>query len=158
MPLSLVAEERESCRLADPPPSTPVLRSKSSIDHPSFSHDLMMASYLPSDKEIILLCRNSRNLFGRGSVKISESVFVKFGLGILPAEAATQKYVWEQVDHNVFRVPQPYRYFQDKSLGPELTIGYLVMEYINGISLSRYLEHTTADEQEAIIDAVVGVT
>ncbi|PBP16597.1 hypothetical protein BUE80_DR012673 [Diplocarpon rosae] len=116
-----------------------------------------MARHLPSDEEIILLCRNPQSLYGRGSAKILDSVFVKFGLGIMPAEAATLKYVWEQVDHNVLRVPQPYRYFQDNSLGPELIIGYLVMEYIDGISLSRYLEYATAEEQEAVIDAVVGL-
>jgi hypothetical protein len=98
-----------------------------------------MASHLPSDEEIILLCRSTWSSYGRGFAKISESVFVKFGIGITPGEAATQKY------------------FQDKSLGPELTVGYLVMEYIDGISMSTYLEYATTGEQEAVVDAIVGV-
>lgn len=123
--------------------------------HPLFSHDLVMASQLPSDEEIILLCKTTWSSYGRGLVKISESIFVKFGLDITPAEAATQKYAWEQVDSNVFRVPQPYRYFQDRSQGLELTIGYLVMEYIDGTSMSEYLKYATADEREATADAIV---
>ncbi|CZT07040.1 uncharacterized protein RAG0_12643 [Rhynchosporium agropyri] len=67
---------------------------------------------------------------------------------ILP-KAATQQYVWKHVDQTIFRVPEVYRFFQDES------IGYLIMEYIDGINMSTYLERSNLGEQNAVVDKIV---
>lgn len=109
-----------------------------------------MAPILPSDEEVIALY-DERCLVGDRVVHLTDTIIVKFGFDVTAAEAATQQYVWKHVDRSVLCVPEPYRFFRDKS------IGYLVMEYINGISMSSYLECANPHEQEAAVNSIVKV-
>ena len=107
-----------------------------------------MVSLLPSDEELASFCKNNC-LAGTRLVRFSDTTIIKFGLDITPAEAATQRYVWEHANQDIFHIPEPYRFFQD---GP---IGYLVMEYLVGTSLSTYLESASSEEQINLVNSVM---
>ena len=113
-----------------------------------------MAPILPTDRELISFCKE-RSLRGTRVIHFSDTITIKLGVDITPAEAATQQYVWKHVDPTIFRVPEIYRYFQDKPQGRTLATGYLVMENINGICLSEYLETATSQDQVTIVDSIV---
>lgn len=112
-----------------------------------------MAVRLPSDAEIILACNNASSKFGLGRALISNTIFVRFGLGISAEEAATQQYVWDHIDHESFTVPQPY-YFQDTPQEGGFTFGYFLMEYVEGTILSTYLKDVTIEERDTTVDAL----
>ncbi|KAF7908556.1 uncharacterized protein EAF01_004311 [Botrytis porri] len=87
-----------------------------------------------------------------------DTIVINFGMNVAAAEFANQQYIWEHSKSNkAFRVPQPIRYFQDKSLGPHLCIGYLVMEFIHGTNLSSYLESTGTHDQEEVVNRLLRV-
>lgn len=67
-------------------------------------------------------------------LRISDSVVVKCGPGVLPGDAATQKNAYRHLNCRIARVPQVYHYFQDQS-DRSWPVGYLFMEYIPGKTL-----------------------
>ena len=113
-----------------------------------------MTPILPSDRELISFCkeRGTRDI---RVVHFSNTITIKFGLDITPAEAATQQYVWKCVDPTIFRVPEVYRFFQHKPQERTLVTGYLVMENVHGTCLSEYLETATPQDQVTIVDGII---
>ena len=71
---------------------------------------------------------------GKRVIKISDTIAVKIGYFVTAAEAATQKFAYENINPNVVRVPRVYRFFEDRS-DPSWGRGYLFMEYISGKNL-----------------------
>ncbi|MCJ1404192.1 hypothetical protein MMC11_007417 [Xylographa trunciseda] len=116
-----------------------------------------------TEQELVVLCagRKPFNADGTRLVMLSEDIIIKFGMGVLPVEAANQHYVYHYVDSNFLRVPQVYRFFQDRTLSPNLIMGYMVMEYIKGTELAVYQQEnilsdeTMADVVKRIIRALV---
>ncbi|KAM5494315.1 hypothetical protein MaudMau93_000331, partial [Microsporum audouinii] len=76
----------------------------------------------------------SDSAYSNHVVRISDTIAVKYGYGVSPGEAATQRYAYQHLNQRVVRVPRVYRYFQDKT-EPSWPKGYLFMEYIPGKSL-----------------------
>jgi hypothetical protein len=107
-----------------------------------------------TDEELVAFCKANRNGEAR-IVRLSEAVLIKFGIDVTAAEFANQQFVWEHTSASTFRVPKPIRYFQDRSLGRHLFIGYLIMEFIHGTNLSSYLGSATASEQEKVVDGLI---
>ncbi len=107
-----------------------------------------------TDQELIAFCEANREGEAR-IVKLSKAVVIKFGMDVTAAEFENQRYIWEHTKSGPFRVPQPIRYFQDKSLGPHLLIGYLVMEFIQGTNLSSYLDSTSTYDQEEVVNGLL---
>lgn len=107
-----------------------------------------------TDEELIAFCKANREGEAR-IVKLSEAVVIKFGIDVTAAEFANQRYIWEHTNTTTFRVPRPIKYFLDKSLGPNLFIGYLVMEFIHGTNLSSYLENRGTEDQEEVVDGLL---
>ena len=104
-----------------------------------------MNPYTLSDDEVVRLCRPhnvqqsqilSAELSGRKVVKLTDRIVVKFGLGVTPQEAKAQQLAFQKVDGAVLRIPQVYCFFARRDAGYR-SIGYLVMEYINGTSLEH---------------------
>ncbi|MCJ1399198.1 hypothetical protein MMC11_002400 [Xylographa trunciseda] len=92
-----------------------------------------------SEKSLVDACKSGQYPiiggceFGRHVVLIENDAVIKYGYGVTAAEAATQAYVHSHVDISIFRVPKVYRFFEEESdLG---SIGYLVMEFIEGTTL-----------------------
>jgi hypothetical protein len=79
-------------------------------------------------------------LRGLRVVRFLDTIIIRFRVDVASAEVATQLYVWTYMDPDIFRVPEPYRFFQDESQGLALTTRYLVIEYIDGTCLSTYFE------------------
>ncbi|GAD97280.1 hypothetical protein PMAA_102290 [Paecilomyces variotii No. 5] len=84
-----------------------------------------------SDDDIVRLCPHADAENGGCSLeKISGNVLVKYGWSVTNDEAANQIYAYTQSQGTKIRVPEVYRYFQKSG------IGYLVMEFIDGIPLA----------------------
>lgn len=92
---------------------------------------------LPGDDEIVELCATiapfAGSLHGNQLVKISDTVAVKFGLGVRKQEAANQSYVHGHVDSKVLYIPQVFRFFRAPLFGFDM--GFIVMEYVLGVNL-----------------------
>lgn len=95
---------------------------------------------------LIHLCNKAKDsdvISGYGEetliVRISDRVIAKFGSGVQPSEAATQKHAYRHLSCRTVRVPEVYRFFQDRSdrSDPKASrpVGYLFMEYISGNTL-----------------------
>lgn len=85
-----------------------------------------------SDREIVDLCLQSDNIIsgdpkGRGLVKLSGELIAK--CGVTASEAANQQYVYDHSSQSDLRVPRIHRHFNLDGKG------YLIMEFIDGISL-----------------------
>ncbi|KAM5442075.1 hypothetical protein MferCBS31731_002904 [Microsporum ferrugineum] len=97
--------------------------------------------YLPQSW-LVYLCEQAKaqngllsdSAYSNHVVRISDTIAVKYGYGVSPGEAATQRYAYQHLNQRVVRVPRVYRYFQDKT-EPSWPKGYLFMEYIPGRSL-----------------------
>jgi len=113
-----------------------------------------MAPTLPSDEQLISICKETYRV-GQRVIQLSDEITVKFGIGISSAEAATQLYAWKNANPSVIRIPEPYRFFQDESRGPGLTVGYLVMENIKGTDLSAYLKSASSLEQDTVVTYLI---
>ncbi|KAF2873580.1 hypothetical protein BDV95DRAFT_617326 [Massariosphaeria phaeospora] len=92
---------------------------------------------LPSDHEIVQICAEippfAGTPHGNRLIKLSESVVVKFGVGVRKQEAENQAYARRYVDSAILYVPQVFRFFEVSY--PNFTIGYLLMEFIDGTCL-----------------------
>lgn len=75
--------------------------------------------------------------YGDRVVRITSDAVIKFGPGVSRAEALTQDYAYSHIDPTLLRIPRVYRYFTNDS-NPSWTIGYLVMEFIEGKSLDKF--------------------
>ncbi|TQB74584.1 hypothetical protein MPDQ_004433 [Monascus purpureus] len=71
------------------------------------------------------------DIIGAIVVKVSPTIIVKWGYSVTATEAAMQEFAYKNVNHNIVRVPQVYRFFQD-----ELGRGFLFMDYVPGQKLS----------------------
>ena len=113
-------------------------------------------TWLPPPSAIIARCREVGLIvpgFVEHSPDGSESVWIKQGILIAMGEARTQKFLADVVnsDENcVVRVPQVYRAFRDEERG------YIVMEYIPGVTVMDYLKGAP-EEEATIVKAVANV-
>jgi aminoglycoside phosphotransferase (APT) family kinase protein len=98
-----------------------------------------------SDDEIVQLCQrldsNHLNILskpssGRKVFKVTDEVVVKFGLGVTLQEARAQQLAYQNVSSGVLRIPRIYRFFSRQEF-ESYTMGYLVMENIEGINLEQ---------------------
>ncbi|QKX58930.1 uncharacterized protein TRUGW13939_06058 [Talaromyces rugulosus] len=64
-------------------------------------------------------------------VKVTNNIVAKWGWTVTDAEAAMHDFAYKNLDHNIVRVPQVYRFVRDDS-----GRGYLFMEYIFGQNLA----------------------
>lgn len=64
-------------------------------------------------------------------VKVTDSIVAKWGWTVTAAEAAMHEFANKNLDRDIVRVPQVYRFIQDDS-----GRGYLFMEYIRGQNLA----------------------
>lgn len=93
-----------------------------------------------SIQEIVNFCHNASHQVIGGSkygnlvVKLSDLVVVKYGLGVTAQEARAQSFAYDNLDHQIVRVPRLFRYFSVQ-LDRYSSIGYLVMEFVQGQSL-----------------------
>ncbi|KAF2189863.1 hypothetical protein K469DRAFT_701148 [Zopfia rhizophila CBS 207.26] len=87
-----------------------------------------------SDATLIQLCKVSPvisgSLYGNRVVKLSDTVVVKYGIGVRKQEADNQYYAYQHVERSILRVPKIFRFFKDTSQGS--TVGYIIMEFIMG--------------------------
>ena len=111
-----------------------------------------------TEQELVAFCKENKPINAEGTrlVMLSEDIIIKFGLGVQPWEAANQRYVYHHVDGSYLRVPQVYRFFQDRALGPNLIMGFMVMEYMKGTELAAYQQETALSE-EATADMVTRI-
>ncbi|KAI9748153.1 MAG: hypothetical protein M4579_007298 [Chaenotheca gracillima] len=68
---------------------------------------------------------------GNRVIKLSDTIAVKYGLGVTYDEAATQEFAHQNIKSSVVRVPRVYRFLE---AGPEpgRKKGYLFLEYVSG--------------------------
>ncbi|KAJ9266956.1 hypothetical protein DTO195F2_891 [Paecilomyces variotii] len=102
-----------------------------------------------SDDDIVRLCRNpDAQKCGRLLERILGDIIVKYGWSVTGDEAANQVYAYHQSLGTNIRVPKMYRYFQKSG------IGYLLMEFIDGIPLVNFAPFDEAfqDLAEALYD------
>ncbi|KIX92116.1 uncharacterized protein Z520_12200 [Fonsecaea multimorphosa CBS 102226] len=73
-------------------------------------------------------------------VKISDEAVVKFGVLVTPSEAANQEFARSLLESRCLsvRVPRVYRFFQSQDIDSHWQdpVGFLIMEFVPGISLS----------------------
>ncbi|KAF3491811.1 uncharacterized protein GIQ15_01328 [Arthroderma uncinatum] len=107
---------------------------------------------LAPESWLISLCHRTKKekwlgnfQLGDRVIRLPGNVAVKYGAGVLPGEAATQHYAYQHVDPDIVRVPQVYRYFQDRS-SPAWPTGYLFMEYIPGQNLKELINLDANDK------------
>ncbi|KAI9816124.1 MAG: hypothetical protein M1832_005131 [Thelocarpon impressellum] len=87
-------------------------------------------------------------------VKLSSKAVVKFGRGLSPDEAANQAFAYLHTGRKL-RVPEVYRFFQAKDDGFG-SIGYLVMECMDGTSLAKLpWSGQSAEARQGIISRLV---
>ena len=102
-----------------------------------------MIDYLTaSDEELRTFCHSKSEKeivgglkYGNLVLKLSQHAVIKYGLGVTYDEAVNQEYAFNHLDPKIVRVPKVYRYFHHES--PPWSIGYLVMEYIEGENLEK---------------------
>lgn len=91
-----------------------------------------------SNEAIATLCQSAVSLSSDTNstrvVKILPGIVVKYGVGVRQNEATTLEYVYRHVNGNILRVPQVYRFFTHGEL-VGMPLGYIVMEFIGGITL-----------------------
>ncbi|KAH7394027.1 hypothetical protein DE146DRAFT_115060 [Phaeosphaeria sp. MPI-PUGE-AT-0046c] len=91
-----------------------------------------------SDEELVRHCSRSnptRDVIheldgGLSVIRISNDTVVKYGYGVAYEEFVSQQNAYDLIDKNVIRVPRVHRFFT------YMHIGYIVMEYMDGNTLS----------------------
>ena len=105
-----------------------------------------------SNAELIQLCNVSPivggSAHGNRVIRTPDNAAIKFGMGVRREEANNQRYVYQHVDRSILRVPEVFRFFEDSTRGS--TIGFIVMEYIEGSNLD-----TTDSIQPNIIPRIL---
>jgi Phosphotransferase enzyme family len=92
-----------------------------------------------SNTDLVRLCERpdcqlvGGSIGGRRFVKLSPGVIVKYGWSVTPEEAANQEFAHSC--RSDLRIPEVYRYFRVSD------VGYLVMEFMDGISLEKIPLH-----------------
>jgi thiamine kinase-like enzyme len=90
-----------------------------------------------SNDDIARLCHGTHNTdvhhCGRSFKMVTHDVIVKYGWSVIADEAANQKHAYLHSRGTKIYVPKVYRYFRQSN------IGYLVMEFIDGIPLENSL-------------------
>ena len=69
-------------------------------------------------------------------VKMSDKVVIKFGLSVTSGEACALKFASQKVNPNIIKVPKIHKFFT-RELDKLWTIGYLVMELVEGKGLDQ---------------------
>lgn len=69
-------------------------------------------------------------------VRLADKVAVKFGTGVTEAEADALTFASRNLDPAIIKVPSVFQYFS-RPEGPIWTMGYLVMDLVEGASLER---------------------
>jgi hypothetical protein len=107
-------------------------------------------------RDIIDLCKSTPhfagNEYGNQLVRISEDLVVKFGLGVRRQEADSQIYARRFVDNTKLYIPEVLLFFEAQFSGCKM--GFLVMEYVNGISLEGINVQDRPDIAKRTIDAI----
>lgn len=71
------------------------------------------------------------DVIGAVVVKVTDKIVAKWGCTVTAGEAAMHEFAYKNLDRNIVRVPQLYRFVRDES-----GAGYLFMEYIPGQNLA----------------------
>lgn len=97
------------------------------------SREFIKEQCRPASREANLLSiHNTVNLV----IRLSEKVAVKFGNGVVNAEACPLHFAHEHLDPGLVRVPQSIQFFTDDT-NRAWPIGYLVMELVSGMPLDE---------------------
>lgn len=111
----------------------------------------MAQTHLPMDSSsfnndgIVRLCQQYKALqlpllspeeTDRKVIRVSDGVVVKFGPGVTRSEACAQQIAFQHVDPKALRIPRVYHFFEGPGMH-SLKTGYLVMEYIEGVTLEQ---------------------
>jgi hypothetical protein len=106
--------------------------------------------------DIIDLCKSTPyfagNEYGNRLVRISEDLVVKFGLGVRRQEADNQIYARCFVDNTKLYIPEVLLFFEAELSG--FKMGFLVIEYVNGISLESIKVQDRPDIPKRTIEAI----
>lgn len=86
--------------------------------------------------EKIISTHNTVNLV----VRLTDKVAVKFGIGVVHAEACALRFAHANLDPALVRVPKPMQFFAEETDG-SLPIGYIVMELASGTPLDEIEYH-----------------
>ncbi|OAX81501.1 hypothetical protein ACJ72_04159 [Emergomyces africanus] len=86
-----------------------------------------------SNNNIARLCNTGLAHCGRSFKRLTLKTIVKYGWSVTADEAANQKHAYLHSRGTKMNVPKVYRYFTKSN------IGYLVMEFIDGISLENIM-------------------
>jgi hypothetical protein len=93
-----------------------------------------------SNEEIAKRCQTapclSNEVCSTKVVQLLPDIAVKFGLGVHQDEATSQDYAFRHIDRNILRVPRVYRFFTHGEFAG-MPYGYIVMEFIGGVTLER---------------------
>ncbi|RMZ87185.1 hypothetical protein DV736_g5589, partial [Chaetothyriales sp. CBS 134916] len=73
---------------------------------------------------------------GTKVIKLTDQVVVKFGRSVRLQEASAQDLAFKNTDCEVLRIPKVYRFFSQQESKWD-SVGYLVMEKIDGVNLEQ---------------------
>lgn len=81
-------------------------------------------SELFTESELIALCQTAEQpevlggeYYGNKVIKISDTLVVKFGIGVTREEADNQSKAYSIVDHRTVHIPRVYRFFTNGPYG-----------------------------------------
>ena len=82
----------------------------------------LQSASIRSDEDLVALSSSAKVLYefygsGRKVVKVSDSMVMKFGLGVREEEADIQRLARELADPTIVRIPLVYRFFTRETEG-----------------------------------------
>ncbi|KAF2757101.1 phosphotransferase family protein [Pseudovirgaria hyperparasitica] len=98
------------------------------------------------------------SLGGLKVVRLSKTLVMKFGPTVLASEGETMRYVTTKFPD--VRLPRVYRYFdinQPSSYSDSGVEGYIVMDYIDGVSLDTCWDELNSGLQDSVVDQVAAM-
>ncbi|MCJ1395822.1 hypothetical protein MMC18_008708 [Xylographa bjoerkii] len=105
-----------------------------------------------TNEELVALCRSQDCKIIAGGkdysekvIQISDCAVIKVGIGVKKEEAQNQEKAYNLIDPRIVRIPRVYRFFTYKSSG------YIVMEYIEGRTITPSDYHTVIPRVAAIL-------